>query len=252
LSDRLAAIENEIPAYRAIEPVAVISLLCGLTAALCFADLRFLVAAGAALVLGAWADWKIRRMPEVYTGRGLAQAGIALGIVFSLSSATISYVQAAVLRRDALQFAKQYVTVLKGGKIADAVWYRLPPDERRAMTPEEILKKMNQGDPMSIESHIGPTKSLLKRVKEGSDVQVEEIEDSGYEELTRVANVLLTVSGPVDPKHPEQGYGLIQVRSDPGGKVPGWYLGNIIYPYPRKTAKLAAAKAKDDGHGHAH
>lgn len=256
LSDRGVVIENEIPAYRAIEPAAVISLICGLASALCFADVRFVVAAVAAVALGAWADWKIRRLPEVYTGRGMAQAGIAMGIIFSLSSVTIGYVQSAVLNREALAFAKRYVGVLKTGKLADAVWYRIPPDERRTTTPEELLRKMSQGssDPMALEAHLGTTKGLIKRIKEGADVHVESIENSGYEDLTKVANVLLKVGGPgpVDPKHPELGYSLIQVRSNPGQKVAGWYLHELFYPYTPKTLPLATSKPKDDGHGHSH
>jgi hypothetical protein len=254
LSERVAVIENELPAYRAIEPVAVLSVLFGALAALSFANLWFLIAAGLALALGAWAEWKIRTFPDVYTGRGLAQAGIALAIIFSLSSVTISYVQEFILKRDATAFGKKYVAELKKGDLATAFWYRLPPEARRASPPEEVLKKMMEGarDPMSAEQHIGPTKALLERIKQpGGDVHFDRIEATGYDELTRVALVLLEVHGPAEKDRPAQEFAMVEVKSDPAaGKVPGWFVSEVLYPYKRNSRVVTTTKKADDGHGH--
>ena len=76
-------IENEIPAYRAISPLAVLSLVLGLLSLLCFTDPSFLVVAALAVTAGLLADRKIQRMPDVLTGRRLAQAGVALGLLLT-------------------------------------------------------------------------------------------------------------------------------------------------------------------------
>lgn len=256
LFDRAEVIENEIPAYRAIQPLAVTSLLLGIVAAFAFANVWFGIAAILAVVTGLWADWKIRKFPDVFTGRGLAQAGVAMGIVFGVSSVTISYVQDAILKREATTFGKNYVNVLKKGNLAEAIWYRLPPDARRTNVPEEVLKKMTASskDAMSVEAHIGPTKALLARLERpGSDLHFEAIEKTAYSELTRIGLVVLAIHGGALPNEPEEEFALLEVKSDPTAKVPGWYIGDVVYPYKRNTAEVKAKKPKnDDGHGHAH
>ncbi len=92
-SSSVAAIENEIPTYRAVSTLAVASLLFGLISGLAFADFNFLVAAALAVGVGALALRKIRRQPDVLTGSGFAQAGIILGLAFALSSVTYTFVQ---------------------------------------------------------------------------------------------------------------------------------------------------------------
>jgi len=96
-----SAIENELPAYRAISPQAVVALICGLLAILSFANLYFLAFAAAAIGLGLLAERKIRRDPEIWTGRGLAHAGAALGLVFGLSAVTSEVVQGYLRSRSA-------------------------------------------------------------------------------------------------------------------------------------------------------
>ena len=124
------AIENEIPTYRAIRPMAVVSLVLGLLALLCFVDPGFLVVAAAAVVAGVLADRKIRRMPEALTGRRLAQAGVALGLTFGLASVTIATVQGYLLKADAVRFGRQYAETLERASVSECVWYRLNPSFR--------------------------------------------------------------------------------------------------------------------------
>src|SRR3954469_19234646 len=61
--EQLSPIENEIPAYRAISPMAIGSLVLGLISALSFADTTFLAASVLAVAAGIYAQWKIRKMP---------------------------------------------------------------------------------------------------------------------------------------------------------------------------------------------
>ena len=57
------AIENELPAYRAISPHAVVGLIAGVLAVISFASLYFLAFAVIAILLGIYADRRIRRSP---------------------------------------------------------------------------------------------------------------------------------------------------------------------------------------------
>ena len=72
-------IENELPAYRAISTRAIFSLLFGSLAIFCFAHPIFYAIAALAVVLGVLAHRAIRQYPDMLTGHGLANAGIALG-----------------------------------------------------------------------------------------------------------------------------------------------------------------------------
>ncbi len=75
-------IENELPTYRAISNRAIFSLVFGAMAIFCFAHPIFYVAAVLAVVLGVLAHRAIREYPDMLTGHGLANAGIALGLDF--------------------------------------------------------------------------------------------------------------------------------------------------------------------------
>ena len=75
-----SVIENELPAYRAISVRAVFSLVCGAIAIFTFAHPFFYLAAILAVVLGIVAHRAIRQHPDMLTGHGIANAGIALGL----------------------------------------------------------------------------------------------------------------------------------------------------------------------------
>src|SRR5262249_3478299 len=143
----VSAIENQIPTYRAISPEAVVSLICGVLAILSFAHWSFLICAVAAIVLGVRADRKIVRLSDVLTGRGLAQAGIALGLAFGLSAITLTVVQDWILARAASKFGRLYETVLAKGTLEDNLWYGQPPQARTGKTPEQIAKELRGSRP---------------------------------------------------------------------------------------------------------
>ena len=94
-------IENELPAYRAISSRAVLSVLCGILAVFSIASPFFYIFAVLAVVLGFTADWNIQRYPDILTGRGLAQTGAALGLIFGLGIFTVSSVQGYIHARNA-------------------------------------------------------------------------------------------------------------------------------------------------------
>ena len=79
-----SVIENELPAYRAISRLAVFSLIFGFLALFSFAHWFFYLFAVLAIVAGIAANVTIKRYPDMLTGRGLASAGIAMGLIFGL------------------------------------------------------------------------------------------------------------------------------------------------------------------------
>ena len=92
-------IENELPTYRAISNLAIFSLVCGALAIFSFAHPFFYLAAILAVVLGMLAHRAIRQYPDMLTGHGIANAGIALGLIFGLGCGTYTTVQTFVRTR---------------------------------------------------------------------------------------------------------------------------------------------------------
>jgi hypothetical protein len=251
-------IENEIPAYRAIHRLAVFSLIFGVLSIFCFADYWFLICAALAVIAGALAERKIRQYSDVYTGRGLAQAGIAMGLIFSVAAGTTYATLRIILNRDANGFARVYLKVLQGGRLADAMWYHAPPQGRRAMNPEEILKKMYQGaskNPMTEEAKFGPTRKVLDILtKSNGKIRFAGIEGSGYENLERFAFALYELDWPNAPSdHPEVHFALADIRSDHATGDKGWWVREFYYPYKPASHRFTPKPIDVEGSpGHHH
>jgi hypothetical protein len=252
------AIENEIPTYRAISGLAVISLILGLFSALSFAEYTFLIAAVLAVVTGLIAERRIRRLPDMLTGRGLAQAGIAMGLIFGLASVTIDQVQSFIRQRQARSFANSYVeNYIKKGGIPDAMFFRMPPEHRRNNTPQkafDALQKQMQGrDQMMLQEQVRPIKTIKERL--GSDpaesIEVAGIETHGQEGLNPFATVLIRLSGPGKGKYPAEDFALLAMKADVNGGKYDWWIDQMLYPYKPKSF-TPKSKPIDDGHGHAH
>ncbi len=251
-----AAIDNEIPAYRAVSAKAVGALVLGLASVLSFADWRFLLVAGAAVVLGALALRDLRRLPDVLTGRGLANAGIGLAIVFGLSSLTLTQVQGLMLRRDAQAFGASYAKTLQEKSLAEAFWYKVPPESRKTMSPEQVLKELQASsrDPMEMEMRIAAIRNLKERLgaAPGEKVVAERVEAIGTEGLAPVAAILLTVTGPGSAKYPEkEQHALLEIKADPTTGKYKWWVEDLTFPYTPGNY-VAKFKPADDGHGHDH
>ena len=118
---RAAAIENEIPTYRAISKLAVTSLLCGVFSVLTFADPAFLILVVLAIITGLWAQVRIRRMPDILTGSRLAQTGTALAVVFArYSDSSALCIKSSALTlpaaRSAIAIPTETVTVMSAAR----------------------------------------------------------------------------------------------------------------------------------------
>jgi hypothetical protein len=256
-SPAVSAIDNEFPTYRAISPHAVLSVVAGVLAIFCVVHLAFLVFAALAVLLGFYAERKIQAYSDVLTGRSLAQAGIGLGLVFGLGSSTMQVVQWQLRKSEATAFTKTYIRVLKTGTLDDLVWYKQHPDMRRdksaSEVKEEIVKAMH--GPQAFEMEYGALKALKERADAaGQDVRFEGVEETGTQDLSNFATVVIAFHGPGEGKYPKkEEYALLYVKSarnDKTGKDE-WWVDQVQYPYARNSF-VAPTKAPDDGHGHAH
>ena len=261
-------IENEIPTYRAISPMAIFSFLMGLLSLVTFASSYFLIAGAMAILAGAIAQRRIRRMPDALTGRGLAQAGIAMALVFCLSAVTFTYVKALKVQTDAARFAQTYVNVLGQKNLPDAYWYKLLPVQRKGKSPKKALdefrKSIPTNEPLLFDMELGSLQRLVDDLKAGASVQFVEIENAGYVGVTPYAFAVARIDEGPESHDDEDGddhadhdhaahegptYALFHLRSPPDSPVFDWYIHEIKYPYDRGTQSITP-KPIDDGHNH--
>ncbi|MFO0953883.1 MAG: DUF4190 domain-containing protein [Isosphaeraceae bacterium] len=247
-------IENEIPTYRAISPGAVAALICGLMAVLSYAHWFFLVFSALAVVFGFLADRKIQRYPDMLTGRGLAQAGVALGLVFGLTSVTIATVQSFLIRRDAANFAQAFESVLTKGSYDDVIFYNQPPTARKNSSSEKFAKdlKAKLTENRMIEMQLAPFRDLKTAVDSpGAECHYAKIESSADDGRYRYAAALYEVHAPSRPNPQEKEAFALAVlkgmKTESGAYE--WWVEDVKFPYKPSTF-VRAEKAPDDGHGH--
>ena len=250
-------IENELPAYRAISSRAVLSVLCGILAVFSIASPFFYIFAVLAVVVGFTADWNIQRYPDILTGRGLAQTGAALGLIFGLGIFTVSSVQGYIHARNAESFAKYYAEVFKTGDLAQLLWLEIPPVQRKSISAEDVMKKdqAKKKEAAMYEMKTAPVRNLKKRLDSSKDQEIHfvRLEGEAREGMNLVALALFEVHGPESqdfPKKEEYALAILKAMSE-GGKGYEWWVDDLQYPYKPATATLPE-KPVDDGHGHAH
>lgn len=252
-----SAIENELPTYRALSSRAVFSFLCGLLALFSFAHPFFYLFAALAVILGISADRKIQRYSEILTGRRLAQAGIAMGLVFGLSIATITMVQTFIQSREAAKFARYYGELLKKGSLADILWIGMPPQQRKSVSPQQVIERMQSAKSQELammEMKNAPLKAIKKRLSSSNqeDIHFVKLEGQTTEHLNVVAFALFEVHGPGTKDFPEkEEYALAVLKGVPKGKDFEWWVDDLRYPY-KPSSFVISEKPVDDGHGHAH
>jgi len=277
-------IENEIPTYRAISPMAVTSAFLGLVSALCFVAVYWVVAAILAVVSGVVAERKIRRNPDILTGRSFAQAGIAMGIIFSITSIGLVQWQNYWLRTDANRFAIKFVDTLNASKAkhsdlsSDVLWYMIPPHLRRGIAPGDARSKVveqahNSAKVRYLEEAM---QAMIGHAGEGRKIEFAEVESAVYIDMDGWASLLLKVGSgqnkskavapkahdhhegddhdhAYDPVAGNPDYALVVIRGEPNETKNRWMVDQFKYPYNPKSYKHAPPKkADDDGHGHAH
>jgi len=252
-----SVIENELPTYRAISPRAVLSLMCGFLALFSLAHPFFYVFAVLAVVLGFSADRNIQRFPDMLTGRGLAKAGAAMGLIFGLGVFTVTAVQGLIVTRNAQRFATHYAELIKTGGLGDILRMNIPPGQREGMSPAEVLEKLSKSkreETAMLEMKHGPIKSLKRRLdQKDQELHFEKFEAEGKEGLTHVALALFEVHGPATKDFPaKEEHALAVMKGISTDSGLDWWIDDVRYPYKPESANIPAAKPADDGHGHAH
>ena len=241
---------DDLPTYRAISNLAVASLLLGLLSALSIASLWFLVASVGAIALG-WMDLRrIQRYPDVYTGTGLARAGIGLGLVCGLGAATSAATQAYLLNSEATRFARNFAKELKEKDFPTVMWYRSSPAARQGKSGAEVTQELRSAarEGGIFESEFGPMKQCIDAIKEhGKDVELLTIEQSGLDGLTPYAYAVLELHDHDGTAPPE--YVLLALKAEVKGARYDWWVERFVWPYQRGTMQAPSPKI-DDGHGH--
>ena len=257
-----SAIENELPTYRAISTRAIFSLIFGSMALFCFAHPIFYGASILAIVLGILANRTIRQHSDMLTGNGIANAGIALGLIIGLGSGTYTTVQTYVRTHMAETIARKYEGVLQSKSLAEMISFGLHPDQRKDQSGEQVLKKMDSAkakDKMMMDQKYGQLLALNRRLKASSNEHVEFVkiegvgeDDSHASEIPIYAFALYAVHGAGNKEFPEQEqYALAILKGRQKGKEYEWWVDDVRFPYKPKSYVPPVA-APDDGHGHAH
>ncbi len=191
--------------------------------------------------------------PDTYTGRGFAQTGFGLGLVFGLAAVSIFLVQGFLRFTDARRFGHQYEKVVQSGTLDDMVWYMQPPVTREKSTPEQVVKEMKAGsNARMFETNTANLKALKHAVnEEQSTVQYDGIEDHGDDGLQIYAVIRYKLDS-AKPPHPEDAvrFALASckaVKTDKGKYE--WMVQDVRFPYKVGTY-VPPEKPADDGHGH--
>lgn len=252
-----SAIENELAAYRAISPRAIFALILGALSILSFASPYFLIFAVAALIVGYTADRNIQRFPDILTGRRMAQAGVGLGLIFGLTSLTISTVEGVLRSSQASSFARNYADVLKNQGFDEVVWYGQNPSRRAKISAQELVKEMKSSDKNAMmfdQSH-----ESLRKVKDllsepGSEIHFEKLESHGIDGLGIYAGALFEIHTPKAEKAEERNrfaLAFMKAMSMPSGRYE-WWVEELKFPYKPSSFVAPETKPPDDGHGHSH
>jgi hypothetical protein len=257
------AIENELPTYRAISTRAVFSALCGIMASFSFASLYFLAFAVLAIVLGILANVAIKRYPDMLTGRRLANAGIAMGLVFGLVASTYTGAQAFILKREATRFGREYADLFQNGSLGEILWLNLHPEMRKSKSAAQVQSEFESAknkERMMVDQKTAPTRSLRKRLSSAKDQKFHfvDIESQGVDEsqprsIAYFASALFEVEGPATKDFPEpKQYALAIFKGIPKGRHYEWWVENVVFPYQPRSYQGPTKPVSDDGHGHPH
>src|SRR5262249_36778753 len=151
--------------------------------------------------------------PDMYTGRGFANAGIAMGLVFGLMTLTYTAVQGFLLARAASEFGREYAEAMQTGSLGQILLYGFHPDVRKSKTAdqaEEEFRSAKAKERMMIDQKTGPLQSLRRRLASSKDEAFRflDIENQGLDQgqgaqLGYFATALFEVKGPGNKEFPE-------------------------------------------------
>jgi hypothetical protein len=227
---------NEVPAYRAISPLAAMTVVAGLGSILTFTSPYFAILGVFAIFLGVVARREIRRLSDVLTGEKLANAGIALGLMFSLSALTLGFVQDQIVLHESKKFGQTFNTVLQKGSIDDALFLKLAPEARKGKTAEQAVKEMiaSSRNPMERDAHQKGIKDLKDRLNASADQKVEfdGIVQHSVSGLSIHAFGKYKLHGPPTKNFPDPTqYALVKFQGVSEGGKYNWFVEDVTFPF---------------------
>ncbi len=178
--------ENEIATYRAISPMAILSAIFGVASILCFIAPVWLFLPVLAIVAGLLAFRKIRKFPEMATGRSYAQAGISLGLICGLASVTYSQVVMFQVTREMSAYGQTFAQALNSRDAKKASIFLIPPEYLKDVPSEEVDKKvqtMMQGATKLSDSRNNLTTIIAALKKPDDRVELLGMTKVGFDEL---------------------------------------------------------------------
>ncbi len=203
-SDLLANPEmfgNDIPTYRAVSALALTSAAAGLISGLSFVAWGWLGLAVVAVAAGVAADFRIRKMPDVLTGRSFAHAGIAMGLIFGVTSTAYGMWSLHALKSAAMKYAQNFTESLNEAGMtrpintSEPLWYMIPPGMAKEVSPEEAKIKMaemlkNSAKAQGIEEMM---KQMIRYAGPGNPISVLEAEKISIQDSEVLVSVLVKV-----------------------------------------------------------
>lgn len=260
-SSAASPIENELPTYRAISPLAVTSLLFGLASVFTFADHWFALFGAAAVVSGVLALRRITRFPDMLTGAAFARAGVLLGLCFTLAAITFGVVRNVAVKRDAEAFARAYGKLLATRDVANCAFFHQVPEQRYGLTAQkamdEIKKNSDQMTKANYAEGIEDINRSLEKAGKDASIEFSHLEAYGYDGVTPYAAAVYKIHGADDAGKIADRLALFELytvaeydakRDTAAIKAP-WYYRDVTFPYESRTFK-PKVKPVDDGHGH--
>ena len=233
-SDEQEPLFNEIASYKAVVPSALISPILGGLSILSFIHYYFAFSGLLAIVLGVHALRKIKRYPDLWMGEKFAKVGIVLGLLFCLSSQTISATQAWMRIRAASNFAKQYGELIKTGSVEDVLFYHGVPEAREGKNAGEVVDMMKKSspNPQAFDDMTKPLREVKALVKGGDTLEYVHLEAQGPQEFRIFAHPLFKISGPgIKGSSSQDVYLLVRMN---GRVINGkfeWMVDEFKYPY---------------------
>jgi len=248
-----SAIENELTTYRAVSVLAITGFVAGLFSALSFASLFFLAASVLAVVFGAVALKRIRTYPDLLTGAGFANLGIAMGLIFGLSATTYKVSQQLVLNRQAAAFGKVFAEAANSGSLAEVLYYCIPPSGQAEETPEGVLLQMRQMMEQRQDSdpRLPVAERLIARMNSSDEehIDLDRVLEAGFDGTKPEAYVRLVVHGPNDGRYDETEAVLLQISADIHNGRRGWWVEDLTYPFVDEDVPEVVAPAHSHGGG---
>jgi hypothetical protein len=206
--------DEEVTRYRAISPLAVISLLAGLLSPLALFGLVLWFVPLVAVVLSAIALGQIANRWPTLVGHRLAMAGLMLGVAMLVAAPVDDQVFHYFLRRQARQFAGTWIEAVRQGEVYKA--HQLMVDPRRRLLLEVNLadhyRNYEPSRRQLRETLDQPTVRTLFALGKAANIRFYETATEGHDEGSDLVQQIYAVTYPDEQNQLTTFFIAIQLR----------------------------------------